>query len=50
AANGSFVYTPGKKARGTDTFTYLAKDPGGLTDLEKVTINITKAKKKKRKK
>lgn len=50
AANGSFTYTPRKKAKGTDTFTYLAKDPSGLTDLEKVTINITKAKKKKHKK
>lgn len=50
AADGSFVYTPNRKASGADTFTYLAQDPSGLSDLEKVTINITKAKKKKRKK
>jgi hypothetical protein len=50
APDGSFVYVPNKKAKGTDTFTYLAKDPSGLTDLEKVTIDITKAKKKKKRK
>lgn len=49
APDGSFTYTPSKKAKGTDSFTYLARDPSGLTDLEKVTINIAKGKKKKRK-
>lgn len=47
--DGSYTYRAGKKAKGTDSFTYLAKDPGGLSDLETVTIQITKAKKKKRK-
>ena len=46
--DGSYTYRVGKKARGTDSFTYLAKDPGGLSDLETVTIQITKAKKKRK--
>jgi subtilisin-like proprotein convertase family protein len=50
APDGSFTYRPGKKAKGTDTFTYLAQDPGGLSDLETATIQIKKAKKKKGKK
>jgi hypothetical protein len=49
-ANGAFTYRPNKKAKGADSFTYLAQDPGGLSDLETVTIQIRKAKKKKGKK
>jgi hypothetical protein len=48
AADGSFTYRPKKKAKGTDSFTYLAQDPGGLSDLETATIQITKAKKKRK--
>lgn len=44
--DGSYTYRANKKAKGIDTFTYLAKDPRGLSDLETVTIQITKAKKK----
>ncbi len=47
--DGSYTYRANKKAKGTDSFTYLARDPGGLSDLETVTIQITKAKKKKHK-
>lgn len=47
--DGSFTYKPGKKAKGTDSFTYLAQDPDGLSDLETVTITIKKAKKKGKK-
>lgn len=46
--DGSYTYRANKKAKGTDSFTYLAKDPGGLSDLETVTIQITKAKKKRK--
>jgi hypothetical protein len=45
--DGSFTYTAKKKSRGSDSFTYLAQDPSGLNDLETVTIQIKKAKKKK---
>jgi hypothetical protein len=45
-ADGSFSYRSSKKAKGTDSFTYLAQDPGGLSDLETVTIQIKKARKK----
>ena len=45
--DGSITYKSKRKAKGTDSFTYLAQDPSGLSDLETVTINITKAKKKK---
>lgn len=44
--DGSYTYRANKKAKGTDTFTYLAKDPGGLSDLETVTIKIAKKKRK----
>lgn len=47
--DGAFTYTPGKKARGTDDFSYLAQDARGLTALDTVTIQI-KGKKKKGKK
>jgi hypothetical protein len=46
-ADGGFTYTPKKKAKGADSFTYLAQDPSGLSDLETVSIQI-KAKKKKK--
>jgi hypothetical protein len=46
--NGGFTYRPGKKAKGTDSFTYLAQDPGGLNAQAEVTIQI-KGKNKKRK-
>lgn len=46
--DGSYTYRANKKAKGADSFTYLAKDPGGLSDLETVTIQITKAKKKRK--
>lgn len=46
--DGSYTYRAGKKARGTDTFTYLARDPRGLSDLETVTIHIAKGKKKRK--
>jgi len=45
--DGSFTYTATKKAKGTDSFTYLAQDPSGLSDSATVDIQITKAKKKK---
>jgi subtilisin-like proprotein convertase family protein len=48
-ADGSFTYKSSKKAKGTDSFTYLAEDPTGLKDLETVTIKIKKAKKKGKK-
>lgn len=46
--DGSFSYKARKKAKGRDTFTYLAQDPSGLSDLETVTVRIKKAKKKRR--
>jgi VCBS repeat-containing protein len=46
--DGSYTYLANKKAKGVDTFTYLATDPRGLSDLETVTIQITKAKKKRK--
>ena len=49
-ADGSFTYTAKKKAKGTDSFTYLAQDPSGLSDLATVDLQIKKAKKKKGKK
>jgi hypothetical protein len=48
APDGTFTYRPGKRAKGTDSFTYLAQDQSGLSDLETVTIQIAKAKKKKK--
>jgi len=46
-ADGGFTYIPNKKAKGTDSFTYLAQDATGLRDLGTVDIQITKAKKHK---
>jgi VCBS repeat-containing protein len=48
AADGSFSYRSRKKAKGTDSFTYLVQDSTGLTALETVTIQIKGKKKKKR--
>lgn len=47
--DGSFTYrTTSKKAKGTDTFTYIARDETGLESTGKVSIQITgKAGKKK---
>jgi hypothetical protein len=46
--DGSFTYRAKKKARGTDFFGYLVRDPSGLTGLEGVSIQIKgKGKKKK---
>jgi hypothetical protein len=47
-ADGSFTYRPNKKAKGADSFTYLAQDPSGLNALATVDIQI-KAKKDKKK-
>jgi hypothetical protein len=48
--DGSFTFKANKKAKGTDSFTYLARDPSGLDALATVDIQIKKAKKKKGKK
>ncbi len=45
--DGSFTYRANKKAKGTDSFTYLAQDPNGLSDLETVTIEVKGKKQKK---
>lgn len=45
--DGGFTYRANKKARGKDSFTYLAQDSTGLTDLETVTIQIKGKKSKK---
>ena len=45
--NGGFTYTSSKKAKGTDSFTYLAQDPGGLNALATATIQIKGKKHKK---
>ena len=39
--NGSFTYTPGEDATGTDTFTYRAVDGLATSNLATVTITIT---------
>jgi VCBS repeat-containing protein len=48
--DGSFTYRANKKAKGTDTFTYLAQDTNGLSALETVTIQVKGKKHKKHKK
>jgi VCBS repeat-containing protein len=49
--DGSFTYrTTKKKARGTDTFTYIARDETGLESTETVSIQITGKIAKKHKK
>jgi VCBS repeat-containing protein len=40
SADGSFVYKPPSNYTGTDTFTYRARDPFGLTDTATVTIKV----------
>jgi subtilisin-like proprotein convertase family protein len=45
-ANGGFTYTPKKKAKRSDSFTYLAQDSDGLNALATVDIQIKKKKKK----
>ena len=47
-ADGGFTYTPKKKAKGSDSFTYLAQDPSGLNALASVDIQIKKKKDKKK--
>jgi hypothetical protein len=49
-ADGSFTYTAKKKAKGKDSFTYLAQDPGGLSATATVEIQIKSKKHKKGKK
>jgi hypothetical protein len=41
----TLIYEPGaaREGTGTDSFNYVAKDAGGLTDDAKVSINVTKA-------
>ena len=49
--DGSFTYrTTKKKPRGTDTFTYVARDETGLETTETVTIQIAGKAGKKHKK
>ena len=40
AANGNFVYTPTATYEGTDAFTYVVTDTGGLTDFATVSITV----------
>lgn len=46
--DGSFSYRSSKKAKGADSFTYLATDATGLSAVERVTIQVTKGKKKRK--
>jgi subtilisin-like proprotein convertase family protein len=48
-ADGGFTYRPKKKAKGSDSFTYLAEDSDGLNALATVDIKIKKKKKKGKK-
>lgn len=45
--DGSFTYRANKKAKGTDSFTYLAQDSTGLSALETVSLQVKGKKKKK---
>ena len=40
AADGSFDYTPDADFHGTDSFTYRAEDPGGLTSIATVELTV----------
>jgi len=46
-ADSGFIYIPTKKAKGTDSFSYLAQDVSGVRDLATVSIQLPKAKKHK---
>jgi VCBS repeat-containing protein len=48
--DGSFTYKSNKKAKGTDSFTYLAEDRSGLYALNTVTVQVKGKKHKKGKK
>lgn len=39
-ADGSFTYKPVKRFKGTDSFTYIAQDQDGSSDLITVTIKV----------
>jgi hypothetical protein len=41
AENGSFIYTPATGFVGTDTFTYQARNSGGLSNVATVTITVS---------
>jgi VCBS repeat-containing protein len=47
--DGAFTYRANKRAKGTDSFTYLAQDTTGLQALETVTIQVKGKKHKKHK-
>jgi hypothetical protein len=49
-ADGSFTYKSNKKAKGKDSFTYLAKDPSGLKAQATVHIQIKATKDNQNKK
>ena len=49
-SDGSFTYKAKKKARGKDSFTYLAEDASGLNSLTTVDIQVKAKKHKKRRK
>jgi len=40
-ANGSFTYVPASNFIGSDSFTYRARDPGGLTSNATVALQVT---------
>lgn len=46
-ADGSFTYKAKKKAKGQDSFTYLAEDPSGLNASATVEVQIKGKKRKK---
>jgi len=41
ANTGAYSYSPSSGAKGTDFFTFQAKDPGGLTSTASVSVTIT---------
>jgi hypothetical protein len=43
-ANGTVTYTPGKRARASDAFTYTLQDTHGATASAKVTVTFTNGK------
>jgi subtilisin-like proprotein convertase family protein len=46
-SDGSFTYRPNKNAKGSDSFTYIAQDPGGLFSLNTASMQIKGKKHKK---